>query len=235
MKKLFTLMLALCLILPTLGEATSNESEFSIRNGIKFGLTREEVIDIEKRNGFLPDKEQTYYVYYTDIDLVDIECTIKYYFLNNQLTKIGYLGLTKYNDAQYIFLIWEDALINKYGEPMWSSKRKDSCPIFIAEGHIDPDGKSTFPGPRWVLSDYNEWMSPVANGYLKIELTLGTETVTMSGLGSFDITRVQIEYGLFAEEEGKEVWQAYNHRELNATPSPSPSPTPATFDTDDAL
>ena len=237
MRKLVTwvLALALCIIPPTLGVAASNESEFSIRNGIKFGFTREEVIDIEKRNGFLPNKEETNSIYYTGIEVAGIKCVLSYYFQNNQLSKIGYQGIKKYNDEQYIFLIWEDALTNKYGKPMWALKRKDSCPIFIAEGHIDPDGESVFPGSRWKLSDYNEWLIPVGNGYLKIEQTVGTQTLTMTGLGSFDLSYAHIEYGIFAEQEGKEVWQAYNHRELNATPSPSPSPTPAIFITDDSL
>lgn len=116
MKKLILLILVLC----TLTSCAKKNEEFEIRNGIKFGMSKEEVIAIE---GEPEDYSESSLDYCSEYIFEDISAGVNFGFIDNSLVNIFYLiDHSRYTEDEGD--LWSEdharidkALKNKYGKP----------------------------------------------------------------------------------------------------------------------
>lgn len=142
MKRMTVTLTILLLLVYTFGEALGETEEFSLRGGIKFGMTPKEVISIEESNGF-------YYSKTSDGNtLYNAGYNYQLYY-NNNPGKLGSLQIMRFEydfdisdqklyQIEYVFKEQNafnyllSALSNKYGEP--NPTAMNSTDIFIEIG-----------------------------------------------------------------------------------------------------
>ena len=208
MKKVSCLMLVILLTFSSMAIAEFSfpkiEEDFSIRNGIRFGMTREEIITLENAT-LQSDKNNS--VKYSDVTLMGIKKVyLDYYFTSsNKMSGFVYHTLAvpgidfdsfsailcqKYGDP----FIRGD-LISKYSTPAWLSDATKS----LIRGEYDPD-------TLWVdiagvskdgtvkLTDYASWYIEYPDGFLMIEFVECNNKWT--GLGYSFLSHTQMEQWL---------------------------------------
>lgn len=221
MRKMIVVLLALCFTLPLVSLGDTENNEFSIRNGITFGLTMKEVLAIEYNNGKTPDEEPTDSFSLSGLELAGIPCRIGYLFKDDKLIRFSYTSVSDEVNHDYAYEKWEQALSSKYGSPIWSSEKKTRCPVNVPNSKLIEDTSR----PYWASIDItgnSEWLMPVKDGYLKIELIKVIQSLNMGTYGNIVVKNANIAYGLLSKEEGEPVWNAYQKQEAEATPVPAP-------------
>lgn len=122
MKKVITVLLVLSIIICGIGSAMAED--FSVRNGVKFGMTEEEVLKIEIENGttHYESKDLGTKFHYLDcfqLSIAGFDKSGIWYIFNKKTNKL--------DDIEYFFLNTSvfselaDMLREKYGEPLNSS------------------------------------------------------------------------------------------------------------------
>ena len=137
MKKFISILLAMIIAMASVSvfaEATVMEGEFSIRNGIKFGMSIEEVCaietttlcDVKTKNSVTMGKTTMYG--YQASSIAGIPCsgkspTLRYYFNSEgKLEAIHYwYGYYSHNSAWSYYHEMYDLMCEKYGEPLHHS------------------------------------------------------------------------------------------------------------------
>ena len=164
---LFILVLITCLCFNkgVLGE------EFSIRNGIKFGMTKAEIKEIEKKNGIgnkLMKGSYDNLLIYKQVTLCGIDNSQILYRIDDdrigliQITyNFDYSGDSYHSEAQChnAFLEFKEMLCEKYGQFETSSEQNQ----YLSWGICNPEFAL-----EWV-----EWVLPQGDNYLYIFLKNG--------------------------------------------------------------
>lgn len=122
MKKIISLVLMVVMLFSV--SAFAEEEVFTLHNGTTFGMTMEEVIELEANGGFALEKEKEPLKAGNDI-LRGIgtianqkDSKIGYCFLDNQLYEMYYEFVTTETSYNAI----ENSLVEKYGDTEFSSK-----------------------------------------------------------------------------------------------------------------
>lgn len=178
MKKLISFILAITLALSMVA-AMAEEEEFSVRNGIKFGMTPDEVKAIEAELGSPLKSEDSDPVYkgtdytldYWYVPVAGYEGTaIYYYFKDNALFEIVYhfnanseLSTTKDGALKIARDIYQ-GLADKYGEA-----DEDGSGIYYDVPSYEFRRALTAPYDLEIAA-YSEWLKKIKDGYLTIDL-----------------------------------------------------------------
>ena len=158
------------LIILVLSHSIAFSESFEVRNGIHFGMTKEEVIAVEEQNGNSADSvyDGNYIkdgLTYQEVTIAGIPGSrIDYYFDEGGLNEIVYwlgsldVNLVSEQAAYSTFLTMESALSEKYGEYNYCAD-DGSTPkavTHVLEGLLD--------NPFLHLMDYRQW-SAQYDGY----------------------------------------------------------------------
>ena len=128
MKRTFLILLALIMILGSFASYAVAE-DFSLRGGVKYGMTESEVKETEKSNGnsispseVSPQTDKNVKgIRYKDISIAGLDnCTLDYYFSKDgKLIEIDYfLGPNGYAPPSGTYESMKETLTSKYGEPV---------------------------------------------------------------------------------------------------------------------
>lgn len=169
--------------------AESDISEFVFRDGIKFGMTMQEVCALEEAEPFYATNEV---IIYDDVKAAGKAAEIYYLFENDSLNQIGIFFTESHtNENLYIrdFDAVDDSLCEKYGEPTRDSEQFWSANTY----KNDPDrwgfavsiGDLVY-GTEYMPTNYpNLWIKHVLQGdnyefthMLSYEYSDGTEEHT---------------------------------------------------------
>lgn len=190
------------------------DEEFSIRNGISSGMTKEEVLAVEKTNGNIPTSNREDYVSFWELPFLEGIANLRYYFTkDDQLRSFAYFDL---EDSHKFADIYE-ALNEKYGEPMlttefsmfstaiWNDSSLTAMNDFSNTWSVDTlscnTNSSTTDDSMWI-SNYVVWLVKYNDCAIVIELA---EVTTRSrdkylNLGYASITHEQMEAWLNLRE-----------------------------------
>lgn len=229
MKKIVCFVMAVILCLPLMimfpayaeWELPVNDEIFSIRNGISFGMSMEEVASLERSKENIPDTEifpEPNYnrLGYSNISFLGNKAYLVYYFTKNkQLSSFAYLGLNKSHTFENMY----EALAGKYGEPMLTTELSlfntaiwhyaPFC-MFLPNGDWSADtlsvnaAASSLDGSLWI-SDYAVWLVKNSDCAVVIELAEANNGEYLD-LGYAAITH-----------EKMEIWLKYREEESNTT------------------
>ncbi len=129
MKKILCLFIGLIVLL---GSISALAEEFALHSGVQFGMTVDEVVELEEKSGFeckVYDENSEYSGLGPNEHEVRVEgkiasideSSIEYYFVDNALTiawyEFGNSGWGGFSYSPDDFDTVETALVNKYGEP----------------------------------------------------------------------------------------------------------------------
>lgn len=91
------------------------DESFVIRNGISFGMSKEEVTEIEKQNGNYPYESTDSKVVYEHISFLGRDAVLSHHFTKeNEMKSFAYVEL----ENSYTFSELKTMLCDKYGDPM---------------------------------------------------------------------------------------------------------------------
>ena len=176
MKKLISFILVITLALSMVA-AMAEEEEFSVRNGIKFGMTPDEVRAIEAENGNENGEEFGRTISYENVSVAGYPgTTIEYWFEDDSLFQIVYFigaatGDETEKNAKAIVSDLYGSLKEKYGEPAYNGEVGPTC----SEKFSLYLKQSTF----YSVPGYSEWLLNKADEYVNVDLfilsTLGTK------------------------------------------------------------
>lgn len=168
--------------------ASAEETEFSVRGGITFGLSIDEVKNIEKENG--NGKETKYYrnalnehyehLKYENASVFGYKgIPIKYDFKDGGLVYFDYMfeGKTAFSDL-------EDSLISKYGSCTYSGSNQDSSlktfddvPNYAkVDDHLSQTMYACLNNP-YVDANYKIWIIEMPDYAYLITLTLNNNLI----------------------------------------------------------
>ena len=156
MKKTVSVFLILTILMVCIIGNTVAE-DFSVRNGIQFGMSRDEVKDKEKENGIgnAIDIDRSELLRYADVKVAGIDdCYISYYFSLETMIEIEYSLGGDYTKADKE--IHQKAI---FDEMETTLKEKYCDPIHVSDGSVFPlytDAMNT--AMRHAIMNYNEWL-----------------------------------------------------------------------------
>lgn len=161
--------------------------DFYIRNGITFGMSADEIHQIEVENGNVLIEDSSWQFIYSEIsaayatNLAGYPCDILYYFNDEgNLTGFKYV-LEKENEFKSIF----ENLKKKYGK---AGSANDRPPFETQTLNISRD--MAFLNPK--ITTYNFWLVQYQDCFVYIEIT----TLKMD-----EGTHYRIDYSVFSYEE----------------------------------
>lgn len=186
MKKAIVYILTLTiLILGTTANAASInleipkvEGSFSVRNGILFGMSGKEVEQIEKKQGSeeaIDSGNWKKYIVYEGSVAGYSQSTIHYYFVDNNNMEdlysfdymFGMYDSWSASAATKVFNEMADAIINKYGKPIYTAKDEVLFPILSSAynylGVVDD---------FYDLRDFSQWIVEYDDEYVVIDVVL---------------------------------------------------------------
>lgn len=151
---------------------------FSIRNGITFGMTKEEVKKAENMKVSI-DGKNSYFMSYQKVEIAGIKnSTLEYLFEKNKLIGINMLLNT---DAAKLTLEKEyralsSSLKDKYGKPLGykNGKTADLTSSYLSAQITTADLDKLLGGKLGYKISYEEWLIPIQDGKVKIEHVLFT-------------------------------------------------------------
>ena len=131
MKRLFAFLLILCLLCVSTVVIAEEKDVFTLRNGIQFGMTKDEVFELEAQNGWTFEWANgsgacNYYIAQGTVAGYE-NGIIVYCFENDKLVQCTYSLETKFKDGDQInaaFTKREKELEKKYGTTEYSSLTK---------------------------------------------------------------------------------------------------------------
>ena len=159
LNRVVTILLLTFMISSTTVISIAESEEFSVRGGVKFGMTPEEVIAIEESNGFYCDKsddgdilyksDYDYQLYYqTSVGKLGSLEIMRYEYDFDLKNKLLYqLEYVFRNQNAYPYLL--SALSKKYGEP-------DSAIKNSTNKYLDIGAKSHISHSRWEVPNGEE-------------------------------------------------------------------------------
>lgn len=231
MKRFITLV---CLFLTLTFSANAEwalpivDEEFSIRNGISFGMTKEEVLAVEKANGNNPFSETR--DFFKDISFLGESVDLEYFFTkSNKLSSFAYSCMPYYDGLKVSnldFATIYEALNEKYGEPMLTTEfslystavwKSNPFNLFTHSSKWSADtlsggvASSSEDGKIWI-SNYAVWLVKHKDCAIVIELAEATSTGRSKfwGLGYAAITNEQMETWFnFREAENQAATNSY--------------------------
>lgn len=210
MKRIISISFTLILILGS--AAICFADSFSIRNGIAFGLTKEEVISIEKNNGLNEyEKNDSKYdpILYPGYDVIKYTVSsiggIKAGLPNGQIVycfnSSGELDVIIYEygmilnpDHNESYTSIRDALFSKYGDPLTENENKY---IFTTHTYKRFNSVHGIRGGR--VFHNAQWDQKYDDNYVIIDLI---EYTRSSGA---DVADIQVEYSRMSHEEMSEI------------------------------
>lgn len=183
MKRIITILLLICLFCST-GCAKKPE-EFSIRNGIKFGMTPEEVIAIEGEPHSTDDED----LYYYDI-FSGLKTKLHYGIFENELWDVQFTIYPSVENsvsaAKNDYEIIEKELIKKLGKP---------------------DCTETYLWDKYATNESSEWDLPYKDGCIQIK-----HSVNYSTYNDEERYRFQTVSYILREESAEELIQVAKER-----------------------
>lgn len=212
MKKMVSLILAVIFLCITSGFAETYMESFTVRNGISFGLTLDEVKKIEKNTGPLTKDGDYWKIENITISGIS-NSTVYYGFDSNQrLYEFHYnynTPRTSYAFCEREYLRITQSLINKYGEPLGYSGGKTHV---IRTATLDSLIESLrtielfFPiaVPSTYYLPYNEWVIDTNDGHIKIE-----HVMIYIGNSSGESTPHILKYQFYSNEEWDKLLNNY--------------------------
>lgn len=177
-----TVLIIVILILPVL---VVGEERFSVRNGVEFGMTKEQVKLIEENNGvnsFQENDEKT--VLYFDATVAGVDnCRVVYYFPDNKLMKISYSWIIAkqakepfiseveqfYKESNHIFDSLDETLSKKY--KLIGQKTGTKEYNFIDFGTLDfpfTEEPSEYLSAEYTLYGFKQYITSSDNNYVEI-------------------------------------------------------------------
>lgn len=213
MKKTISFFLAITLhFLCLLGTAFADD--FSVRNGIQFGMSVDEVKQLEKDNG-MPDYNlylednygiYTYFCLGYDTSLAGIDGSrLIYCFDNktNRLKEIKYELGSRYKDSEKAMSIYKtvtETMIQKYGIPDYSSSYNGKVFPILTESMLEAAINAT----SYDDMVFNEWVITNDDYYILINCVY----FDSSAGGSF----CTVGYAYITKEEVKEADEGIDNR-----------------------
>lgn len=216
MKRLIALV---CLLLTLTVSASAEwelpvvDEDFSIRNGISFGMTKDEVLAVEKANGHVPDSNEENNITFREMPFLGGNAWLKHCFTKGD--KLSSFAYTRMGDSHKFADIYE-ALNEKYSKPMLTTE----LPIFSTAIWLDVPfnmfnhsskwsantlsggaAGSTSDGTIWI-SNYAVWLVKHKDCAIVIELAEATTSRRDKylSLGYASITYEQMEMWLNLRE-----------------------------------
>lgn len=187
MKKLISMLLAIIISMASVSafaEATVVDGEFSVRNGIKFGMTVDEVASVEKENGNTaaykimdmdtPVEPLNWIRYDGCVNIASVEMsTLDYLFTGDgSLKGISYsLGNADYNRIDAYPMI-QESLCAKYGEPALvglDSVLMDTSSYSLID-EVESMEIFKMLGMKWEVTDINQWLIKYPEYYVVIDV-----------------------------------------------------------------
>lgn len=178
MKKLISFVLVIVLALSMVA-AMAEEEEFSVRNGIKFGMTLDEVKAIEAANGNENGEEFGRTISYENVSVAGYPGTsIEYWFDDGSLFQIVYFIGDDTDDETEEFAAkavseLATSLEEKYGEPAYAGGK------VVAPTRSEKFDSYIGQGMFYKIPAFSEWLIKKANGYVNIDLFLLCKLETM--------------------------------------------------------
>ena len=162
---------ALCLVLAAVLLAACAAAEpFRTESGVTFGMTGQEILDIEAGYGREPEEttESTYYLllpYFNDIRFDNVECEALYYSLDvtdHRLFQLFYVSRGGADDYSRI----RDLLTARYGDPVDDPENEGRYSIAFEQGGRFKGEECT----HWIVSGDNSlgidlWLSKYGDVY----------------------------------------------------------------------
>lgn len=212
---LFTAVLMFVGVLMDNSCAVAEMGLFSIRNGISFGMSKEEV---KRTDSALLSQDYAKELVYDGVTIAGIKgCRINYLFNDSGALHRIVINLYPESDkyvrlaaAEPDYVATNNALISKYGEPLGNSDGyTHSVQTHTLEFHqqmVDLQKLLiAIQGAGKLSEQYDEWVRVCADGYVKIDHVFqhlvgiyGTTTCTH-----------KIEYCFYSESEWNEAMQSF--------------------------
>lgn len=202
MKKLVSLLLVSMMVLLTV---SATAEEFSLRNGIQFGDTMDDVLaketlEISESGEMDPDGDYSYYISTGEGTVADIDFDrIDYYFDANQtLCEVLYVfktGNDTVTSMTNYFLLVAD-VCNEYGAVLGNTEGE----LYPFVGAAIQRAANTvrllqmFGGNAYVCN-YDEWVIDLDEGHVKIE------TAQRYALGTEDMYDMEMSYTYFTDDD----------------------------------
>ena len=127
MKKILSFVLTVAMLFSVSAFA---EEEITLHNGVKFGMSKQEVTDIESSKGF-PISEEDFGLYGEGIIAGRSSSALRFFFddeAERGMVQCNYVFLTT---SETNFNNMNDQLISKYGEPTYTAENDTFCPVSI--------------------------------------------------------------------------------------------------------
>lgn len=166
-KKLISILIILSVFTVCI-TGSSLADEFTLHSGVKFGMTLEEITQIEENAGFETtlNEEKTQLEITGKIASVE-NSRIDYAFINNKMFQASYaLGRDSINRGVEGYSIIQESLESKYGEPTGLPNNFHSSEFLGVLSSISPDD---FLQEQGDVEISNEWLIRTDNGYVVIE------------------------------------------------------------------
>jgi len=228
MKKLFCITIVIVLLSCLAGclaeESSNASSTFSVRNGIVFGMTKEQVKEIENNNGIT-----SFHVYEDDIDFYTNiagydDCHVIYRFNeNNALSQIKYVwGIPSkkpeeaqaveacFNNTHIIFDSLAESLGGKY--KLIGELGSDKEYTFVDFGTLKNDLQFMEEPSSFVFSDvdvygFKQFITPSEEGFVEVGIVNEKRDVYILG-DLFDVSAsCEIVYTYISKEQYDAVIQ----------------------------
>ena len=152
MKKLLALLTVLCLIIAAVAAFAENDgvAPVTVRNGVTFGMTPDQVIAAEGNARFERDIERTWGPTFTEIEFENVNdngmrADVKYFFVDNALVAVR----MNYSTRQVSFREMLDRLAAVYGEPA----ALDAAALGNAVFAVDDDGRPEYGAMAFTAGD----------------------------------------------------------------------------------
>ncbi len=214
MKRLISLLVVLMLVascLPALADIDlpTYEGVFTIRNGISFGMSKEDVKTRENATlaGWMSIVEDQPYLCYEGIELVGFDnAELNYYFTEqDELYSFAYSRSTrKYSPLD--FNVLKNILTQKYGEPIIPDNRLAKFSTVLWDTTLGFSGDENRANQ---ITDYTTWYVKYDNGIVVIELAKSNLNGNV-GLGYRLISQEQWEKWMIEiKEENQESAESY--------------------------
>lgn len=166
-KGLSILIILLVFMSSIVGSASANE--FTLHSGVAFGMTTEQVIQLEQKAGFeVETSEDDPNILKIQGKIASVESSrIKYQFANNKLYYARYdLGSDQINRGFEGYKKIQESLESKYGKPtglpdgFHSSGYNDILSSIASDGFLQDQGE---------VETSDEWLITTNTGYIVIE------------------------------------------------------------------
>ena len=207
LKRIFYLITLICVLVSIVCSALC-ETEFTLHNGTKFGMTSKEIIETEKNGGFDFSIDSNTGTAGSEGLVAGQQASIYYYFDENGMYKMSY-SFSSSNSYGTI----ENALMKKYGTTDFNEISGMSFP--------EPNGKASptisksggSSGFRWtyVIKQYSHRLVPINNAQFMMIEHVSYDMINDFGFGTPTTSDMHsVRYTLLNQEEYEQILNTMN-------------------------